>query len=171
VLGVDDQAQWFPDAGLGVFAYTMLERGVLDNDYVYGGISVPQVIGLDLSFESENGTFKTKRVQHVYAQMGLMHFFRDGSFIEGTLWAKYAPNVPANVDFNLRYQMKGNFWTGVGISSAANMHIEAGFLLGDNVGFGNALKIGYGFDYSISSFGPYVGPTHELNLSFSLEKS
>lgn len=170
VVANEAATQLFPDVGLGIFAYTALDGGFFDDDYVFGGISVPQVFGLDLEFENPNGTFRTRRVQHVYANAGIYHFLNDESFLEATTWIKYAPNAPINADVNLRYQMQQNFWAGFGVSTAANMHVEAGFILGDNVGLGNTLKIGYGFDYSISNFGPYVGSTHELNISFAMER-
>lgn len=171
IIGKQNYSQWFPDAGVGAFAYTMLEGGLFDEDIIFGGISVPQVIGLDLSFEDEEGTFNTKRVQHIYLNGGLYHFINDESFLEFSTWMKYAPNAPFNFDMNVRYQMGGNFWGGLGGSSAGNVHLEAGFILGGNLGFTNTVKIGYGYDYSISSFGPYVGPTHELNVAVSLDST
>ena len=162
--------QWYPDAGLGAFAYTMLDNGFFDDDYVFVGLSVPQVIGLDLEFETEDGSFNTRRVQHFYAQGGLYHFINDESFVEVSTWVKYVPAAPVNIDLNVRYQMAGNFWGGLGYSTSRNLHLEAGFILGGNIGFTNTIKAGYGFDYSISEFGPYAGSTHELNLSVSLAR-
>lgn len=170
LLGTQDQAQLFPDVGVGIFYYKMLEGRRFRNDYIYIGASVPQVIGLELAFRNEQGEFFTQRVQHFYGQVGMYKFFRNGSFLEPSVWVKYAPNVPVSADFNVRYQMVGSFWTGAGVATNGNFHIEAGFMLGPNIGFENTLKIGYGFDYSFSSFGPSVGNTHEINLSLSLDK-
>lgn len=170
VLGNQSYSQWFPDAGLGVFGYTTLETGILEDDLIYGGISIPQVIGLDLSFGTENGEFSTQRIQHIYAHGGLYHFISDESFLEFSTWFRYAPNAPVNADFNVRYQLAGNFWGGLGFSTASNVHLEAGFILGGNLGFSNTVKFGYGFDYSVSNFGPTVGSTHELNIGVSLNR-
>lgn len=168
VIGNQNQSQLFPDVGLGVFYYSAFGRG--SDNYFYAGISVPQIIGLDLTFQDENGEFYTKRIQHFYGQLGLYKFFDDDSFLEPSLWVKYAPNAPMNVDVNLRYQLPSSIWMGAGISSGKNFHLEAGFALGENVGFDNTLRFGYGFDYSFSSFGPSAGYTHEINLTFSLER-
>ena len=165
---MDDQGQIFPDVGLGVFYYKLLDGGgFLDESHFYAGVSVPQVIGLDLEFENDEGKFYTKRVQHFYGNIGLYKYFDEG-YIQPSVWVKYAPNAPLNVDFNLRYQLAGNFWLGAGGSTAGAAHIEAGMVIGENLGFDNNLKIGYGFDYSFSSFGPFAGGTHELNLSYTL---
>ncbi|MCP3932249.1 MAG: type IX secretion system membrane protein PorP/SprF [Bacteroidetes bacterium] len=168
ILGSDDQMQLFPDVGLGVYGYRMLESGFFNGDYLYGGVSIPQVMGLDLTFQNEDGEFYTKRIQHFYGMLGLYKFLRDDSFLEPSIWVKYAPNTPVSLDFNLRYQMVDNFWVGTGISLSKTFHVEAGFILGENLGLDNTIKLGYGFDYSFSSFGPAAGSTHELNLSVSL---
>lgn len=170
ILSGNDQNKLFPDVGLGVFGYKQMESGFLDGDYVYGGVSIPQVAGLDLTFTDENGEFSMKRQQHYYATVGLYKFFRNEGFLEPSVWVKYTAGVPLNVDFNLRYQMAQNFWIGAGGATSKAMHVETGFLLGDNLGFDNTLRIGYGFDYSFSSFGPYTGGAHEINLSYSLER-
>ncbi len=165
----DDQNQFFPDVGLGIFAYQQISGGIFDDDYIYGGISVPQVIGLDLTFQSENGEYFTQRVQHFYGVLGMYKFFRDGSFLEPSVWVKYAQNVPVNVDINLRYQIQNSFWIGLGGSTGQSFHAEVGFLMGENLGFDNNFRIGYGYDYSFSSFGPSVGGSHEINISYSLQ--
>ncbi len=165
ILGTEDAQQFYPDVGLGAFAYTV----VGDGDYLYGGVSVPQVFGLDLEVRTADGEFLAERVAHFYGVLGFYKFLRDEGFLQPSLWVKYAPNVPVNVDFNLRYQMAANFWIGVGGSSAGAMHGEFGVLVGENLGFGNTLKLGYGFDYHFSSFGPFTGASHEINVSYSLD--
>lgn len=165
VIGEQDQAQLFPDVGLGIYYYQM----VGDGDFFYTGVSVPQVIGLDLTFQDENGEFYTKRVQHFYGLLGFYKFFDNDSFLEPSIWVKYAPNAPINADINLRYQMPSSFWIGTGVSTGGNFHMDAGVIIGQNT-FDNTIRIGYGFDYSFSSFGPTAGSTHEINLTFSFEK-
>ncbi len=164
VVGTQDQSQIFPDVGVGVYYY----QTIGDGNYFYSGLSVPQVAGLDLTFKNDAGEFLTKRVRHFYGLLGLYKFFDNDSFIEPSLWVKYAPNAPVNVDVNIRYQTPGSLWIGTGVSSAKNFHIETGVLLGDGVD--NTFRIGYGFDYSFTSFGPSAGTTHELNVSFSLDR-
>lgn len=167
VLGTVDQNQLFPDIGLGVFFYRAVGNGYGPGNYFYTGLSVPQVFGLDFTFQNDQGSFYSKRVQHIYGQLGFYKFFSNDSFLEPSLWVKYAPNAPTNVDLNLRYQLPGALWVGAGGASSGSVHLETGFTLGNNLGLDNTLKLGYGFDYSFSSFGPTAGSTHEINLSFS----
>ena len=166
ILGTQDQSQIFPDIGVGIYYYRQLESGFLRDDYIYGGVSVPQVIGLELTFRGDEGEFFTQRLQHFYAQAGMIKYRnRDQTaFLEPSVWVKYVQGAPINVDFNLRYQVAEPFWIGTGLSTGGNLHLETGFRLGQE----DIFNIGYGFDYSFSSFGPFVGGTHELNLAVSL---
>jgi len=168
ILTTEDQSQIYPDVGVGVYYYQRLNmNGFLDDAQFYAGLSVPQVIGLDLEFKDLDGNFYTKRVQHYYGFIGLYKYLRGDGFLEPSVWVKYTENVPINIDFNLRYQMSGGFWLGAGGSSAATVHLESGFVLGENSGMENHLRIGYGFDYSFRSFGPYAGTSHELSIAYS----
>ncbi len=167
ISAAGSQAQIYPDVGVGVYAYTYMNGLGRDGGYLYGGVAMPQAVGLDLTFQDDTGDFSLKRVQHIYGQIGLISFFNDANFIEPSIWVKYVPNAPINVDVNVRYQFAQNLWIGTGLSTAKNAHVEAGLLLGDSESYSRNLKIGYGFDYSFSSFGPSAGATHEVNIAFS----
>jgi type IX secretion system PorP/SprF family membrane protein len=166
-VGATNQSQMYPDLGVGLFFYKNVGRY---DDIFYAGLSIPQVFGLDLTFQNANGEFLTKRVQHAYANVGFYKFFDNDSFLEPSIWVKYAPNAPTNVDVNLRYQLPSTLWVGAGVSTAQMVHLETGLILGENVGMYNTLRLGYGFGYSFSSFGPTAGNTHELNVTFSLPR-
>lgn len=168
VVSTVGETQLFPDVGAGIFAYKRLERrGFLDGDLIYGGVSVPQVLGLDLTFRNDNGEFFTQRVQHFYGMLGLYKFLdNENTFLEPSIWFRYAPNAPASVDFNLRYQMTSNFWLGSGVSLAGTFHMEGGVIVGET-GYGNILKIGYGFDWGFNVYGPLAGSTHEIQVSYA----
>ncbi|MEM9820364.1 MAG: PorP/SprF family type IX secretion system membrane protein [Bacteroidota bacterium] len=168
VLITEDQSQLYPDVGFGVYAYKRLSGGGwLDDSQVYGGISVPQLFGLDLEFKDDNDQFFTRRLQHFYGLLGLIKYLDDGKYIQPSIWVKYVPNVPVNIDFNFRYQLATNFWLGTGASTAGTVHLETGVILGEEAGYGNHFKVAYGFDYSFRTFGPAAGTTHEINLFYS----
>lgn len=166
VLGGVNQSQSHPDVGLGIFYYG-LDRN--DNMF-YAGLSIPQVLGFDLTFQDENGEFSIQRLRHYYAMTGYYIFFGNDALLELSAWGKYVEGAPFNADFNIRYQTPAAFYIGGGVSTAGNAHIEAGVTLGDNAGLDNIIRIGYGHDYSFSSFGPSAGGTHELQVSFSLDR-
>ena len=161
-LPLDNQSKVFPDAGLGAFYYQRLStKNWMDESLIYGGISIPQVIGLNLEFSDLTGSFDTKRIQHFYAVTGFYKFFDNDSFLEPSAWVRFAPNAPISVDFNIRYQLNAGFWVGTGASTGGNAHLETGFIIAER------LRIGYGFDYSFSTFGGLAGNTHEIHLNYS----
>ena len=163
-----DRTQFYPDLSIGAFWYQRLD-GLADEDYVYAGASVPQIFGLDLTVPTGIGAkdVRLQRIRHYYANAGWYHFFGEGTFIEPSVWVRYVPNIPVNVDMNLRYQAVNSFWVGAGGSLQGTIHAEVGIILGKNIGFENNLKFGYGFDYSTRTYGPFTGTSHEVNLSFS----
>lgn len=166
-IGSIDQSQMYPDVGVGLYFYKNVGRY---DDMFYAGLSVPQVFGLDLTFQNDNGEFTTRRVQHIYGTVGIYKFFDNDSFLEPSIWFKYAQNAPSNIDFNLRYQLPTTLWIGAGVSTANNVHLETGIILGSNVGLDGTIRVGYGYDYSFSSFGPTAGNTHELNVTYSFAR-
>lgn len=169
-LAMTGQNQLFPDVGVGIYAYRYMYTGRTASSYIYGGVSMPQVLGLDLKVQNTSSDYYLERVRHLYGLLGMYLFFDDNSFIEPSVWVKYAPNAPVNVDVNVRYQMPGSLWVGTGGSTSGILHLEAGVLLGENLGLDNSIRIGYGYGYSFKTFGPFVGGGHEINISYSLNK-
>jgi type IX secretion system PorP/SprF family membrane protein len=169
VVATSRSTRLFPDVGLGVFYWKRLDgRGFFEDDMLSGGFSVPQVLGLNLEFKNDSKTFATKRIQHFYGQFSWLHSIDDNEkFIQPSIWVKYAPNAPVNVDMNVRYQLIPVLWIGAGASTGGNFHAETGFNIGEDAGIEGLLKIGYGFDYSFSRLGPFAGSTHEFNVTYS----
>jgi type IX secretion system PorP/SprF family membrane protein len=170
VVGSTDQQQLHPDVGAGIYYYQTIDGGALDGNIFYIGASMPQLLGMDLLFQNDAGEFNVQRVQHLYGMMGLYTFFYDDSFLQTDLWVKQVDGAPINVDLNLRYQLPNALWIGAGISSAQNFRFETGVNLGNNAGLDSNVKIGYGLDYSFSSFGPTAGATHELQVALAFER-
>ncbi len=172
----------YPDFGLGVF-YNYDER-------FYAGLSIPQVIGLDLNLRNENdpnNSFSLKQVRHYYALIGAyidFDFFEsESSFLEPSIWFRYVEGVPFSIDVNLRYKPSDYFWVGAGIGSAsihANvqdvelfdprkkvLHLEAGVLLPELFQQEGNLKIGFGYDVQLSEFLVNFGNSMEVHVIYS----
>jgi type IX secretion system PorP/SprF family membrane protein len=160
------QQQILPDVSVGVFGYRSLTND--EDNILYGGLSVPQALGLNVQLKTENGKgYGIKRLQHYYGQVGFYHFLSAESFIEVSSWWRYVKNVPLDVDVNVRYQMQEYLWLGVGFSTSKILHAEFGCLLGQVFELDNRdVKIGYGYDYSFSPIAPFFGASHEINLTF-----
>lgn len=161
-----DQSQGHPDVGLGVFAYGLLN----DDNMLYGGISVPQLLGFDLTYTNDNGEFDVTRQRHFYGSAGWYWFTGSDSFLEVSSWVKYVEGAPLNADISFRYQLPTAPYFGAGLSTSKNFHFEAGINVGQAVNADTNFRVGYGYDYSFQAFGPGVGGTHEIQLAVALNR-
>lgn len=161
-----DQSQSHPDLGLGVFAYGLMN----DDHMLYGGVSVPQLLGFDLTYQNDNGEYDVTRVRHYYGMAGWYWFTGSDSFLEVSTWVKYVEGAPLNADLSLRYQLPSAPYVGFGLSTAKNFHFEAGVNVGQSYNADTNFRIGYGYDYSFESFSPTFGGTHEIQLAVSLNR-
>lgn len=160
-----------PDLGIGIF-YQYADR-------YYAGLSVPQTLGLRATFDAGKEEFDIRHIPHVYAVAGgywsAPWLGNETSFIEPSLWLKYAPNSPMNLDLNVRCQINELLWAGMGLNTglgeqfSAALHVEAGLFFGDQVQMLNSqFKVGFGFDLPVTqSLSTIFGASGELNLVYS----
>jgi len=149
-----------------------MQKGWMKDDGIYIGVSIPQVLGLELQFRDESGQFQVQRVAHYYAFLSYYKYMADDSFLEFSNWTKYVPGSPVNYDFNVRYQINNLIWIGGGLSTAGIGHTEFGVLL-DNFlgGKDNRVKIAYAYDPSFTTYGARFGNSHEINISVAIDNS
>lgn len=164
----DDLKKVYPDVGAGAFFYKSMQGG-WQGDRWYAGISTPQLFGLDLDApDPQNNQYQLRRVTHFYSNLGMIKYVNENTFIEPSIWFKYVPNTPVNIDFNFRTQFGQLLLIGLGYSTADNLHLEAGLQIGELFSMDNQLlRLGYSFDRFFTQFGPTFGPTHEINLVFA----
>ena len=163
VVGDGNARQLTPDVGVGIFAYKRLRDAL-----VYGGISAPQALGLELQFEGDDGAFTTRRVRHYYAHAGVqLPAGRDG-FVEPEAWLRFVPGAPVNARATARYQSPAAFFLALGGSSSGAAHGEVGVTLGDRDT--QLFRVGYGYEYAFRRYGSFVGATHEINLAYSFTR-
>lgn len=150
-----DNGKMMPDAGLGIF-YT--------DDKYYGGISVPQVLGLNVKIRGNNGDISNlRRVAHIYSVLGAKFpVGQEESTIEPSIWLRYAPTSPVNVAFNARYHHNNQVHLGVGYSTDNTVLLEAGFTLNEK------FTIGYAYSTQFSTLQSSLGTTHEIQLAYRL---
>ena len=166
VLAGVDQSQSHPDVGLGIYGY-----GYLANDHmVYGGLSVPQLLGFDLTYENDNGEYEVSRLRHYYAMAGWYWFTGRDSYLELSSWLKYVDGAPLHADFSARYQLPTAPYLGAGLSSSGQFHFEAGINVGQSYDAATNFRLGYSYGYAFTEFGPSFGGTHELQLSVALSR-
>ena len=161
-----NQQQLYPDIGVGIFMYKQLDGGgFLDGDKVYFGLSVPQILGLDLTFKDLEGNYALERIPHYFAQIGLYKFINENNVWHSSTWFQYAAGVPLQIAFNTRFEWNHNFWLGAGLSNNKILHLETGVLVGNYLDWGKGVRIGYGYDHAFTAFGAFTGATHEVSMS------
>ncbi|MBL7813413.1 MAG: PorP/SprF family type IX secretion system membrane protein [Saprospiraceae bacterium] len=166
-LSLLQTAKWFPDLGIGLFGYRSLsDKG--EGDFIaYGGVSIPQILGNNIFFQTDQKQINVSRVRHFYGTAGLVMYVNSQSYFEQSVWIKYVVGLPIHYDFNLRYQMMPALKLGVGYSTSQTVHGEASFAFGE--GEKRLFRIGYGFDYAFGTEAPFFGATHEVNLVLLLD--
>ncbi len=160
-----------PDVGVGVFYHRA--------DRWYAGLSVPQTFGMQTVLPTDRGDFAIRRVPHIYAVAGgywsATWLGNETSFIEPSMWLKYVPNAPLNLDLNARAQISELVWAGTGVNVglgeqvAAALHFEAGLFFGEQSQLLNSqLKVGFGFDVPVTQgvVGNFGG-SGEVNVVYS----
>lgn len=166
-ISATNQKKVFPDVGFGIFYYKNLGK----RDHWYAGFSIPQLFGLDLTYENNSGDeFSIQRIQHYYGLLGLYKTTGEFSFLEISLWPKYVPNAPFHLDLNARYQFSDTFWIGAGASTTRSIHLEFGVILGENINLDESVfRIGFGYDPTFGSAATpnHFGTSQEINISYS----
>jgi type IX secretion system PorP/SprF family membrane protein len=154
----------FPDAGIGAYAYT-----TFDNQHqLFGGVSIPQVMGLDVKFRNEDRSLSVRRERHYFANIGYrIPLEEDLTFLEFSSWARMIPPLGPQFDFNFRAQLEQTFFFGGGLSTNGNAHLDLGLNLGED----RLFRLGVGADFPFSdkfSIATYYGNSFEVNVAYAM---
>lgn len=157
--------RFLPDAGFGLFYY---------GDWYHVGFSVPQIISMNVQFESDNALSSIQRIAHFYINAGVKIELASRKqkisrrslkqkvkhMLIPTLWFRYAPVSPLNFYTNVRYVW--NQMLGFGISGSTDGTL--GFDL--SVQFKKRYRIGYAFSLPVSDYSIHLGTNHELMITY-----
>jgi len=146
----------YPDISLGSMLYFRKK--------FYMGFSIPQVFGLNLKFEEENGDYNLQRDRHYYGVTGVRFALFMGSWLDISSEVHYIPETPILFSFNLVHDFREIYWITASYSSANRMRTGGGIF--HDIGI-NRLSIGYVFSHFFQSYGPNFGGTHELQIAYS----
>ncbi|MCS6935096.1 MAG: type IX secretion system membrane protein PorP/SprF, partial [Chitinophagales bacterium] len=150
--------QIFPDASAGIY-YRYKQN-------FYIGISSPQILGLNVNFRSALGAAEIRRVQHLNVLVGgKIAWYRGNFSIDPVAAFRWAKGAPPQGDIGLRWVVYRVFWIGANYRSMQQMIFEGGFNAKDN------FRISYAYDFNFSPYRQRIGATHEIALSFTVNKS
>lgn len=156
----NNEAQFFPDAGMGVFYY---------NDLYYVGFSVPQMISMRVRFNDDLALSTIRRVAHFYLNAGAkievkMDDYnpdrKHRHYLLPSFWIKYAPSSPLNINMNLRYIYDDIFSASLGYSTDGSVISDF------SVYFMERYRLGYAFSMAVNGLAPQLGSNHEIMFTY-----
>lgn len=164
--GVPEQLHSF-NAGAGIW---------FQNDVWFAGASVPQLIayndniaaGVDSVLNNLN-LFDQQR--NYFVTTGVLIWAGDNLSFKPYVLARYDGATPVVIDNTLSLIFADAFWLGGTYRTDGSISIMAQYLLDA----GNSLQdqwmgIGYAYNQRLDAFSSVFGPTHELFVSFHLDK-
>ncbi|MFN8298908.1 MAG: PorP/SprF family type IX secretion system membrane protein [Chitinophagales bacterium] len=149
--------KFFPDASFGIY-YRYKQN-------FYVGVSVPQILGLNVNYRGNDGFAAIKKMQHVNVLLGGKIEWARGNFsIDPVASFRWVKGAPPQGDVGLRFNMYKIFWLGANYRSLNYAIFEAGFNVKNN------FFLSYAYDFNFSKYRRDMGATHEISLSFRIEK-
>ncbi len=147
----------YPDASFGIYYK-------YKNNF-YTGISVPQIMGLNINYRGNDGIAMIKKVQHLNILIGGKIEWARGNFsIDPVASFRWTKGAPPQGDIGLRFMMYKIFYVGANYRSLNYAVIEGGFSVKDY------FFVSYAYDFNFSKYRRDIGSTHELTLSFKVNK-
>ena len=151
-----------PDANFGVY-YT--------DRHIYAGFSALQLFQSTLKLSGSEGA-GFKMIRHYYLMAGYRFDVIDFLFTEPSFLLKATEKLIAQLDMNLKFYIKEDYWFGFSYRTGGGADIQEEPLEGKGASIivmGGArvdkFFFGYAFDYTLSSIGKYSIGSHELMLA------
>jgi type IX secretion system PorP/SprF family membrane protein len=131
--------------------------------YYYGkrhyiGLTAPKIIPTKLTTDALFAA--SKEVPHYYLIAGYVFKLNSLWDFKPSMTVKYTQNAPLSADVNLSMLFNNQVWFGLmyryGAAAGANIMYNVN----------KQLRIGYAYDYTLTSMGKYAPSTHEIILGY-----
>lgn len=147
-------AQWNPDLGVGVWAYS--------SSY-YIGASVQQVLPQTLYFSTNKTLYnQSKTVPHYFFTAGYKFYISDDVSLLPSFLVKEINPVPLTYDINMKLSFRDVFWLGGSYRHGDSFGVMAGFNIS------SLINVGYSYDITTSALNTVSNGTHEIVLGILL---
>ena len=162
LLDLTDPKAFITDSDLG---------GYYSDRNIYAGLSIQNLFESFFNLNNREGAgFKLER--QYLAMAGYRYDMIDFLFVEPSFLLKFSENVVAQLDMNLKFYFKQDYWAGISYRTGSGSRISSE----STQGRGSSLIImagarvdrfyfGYAFDYSFSSIRSRTIGSHELMLA------
>ena len=150
------QNSFLPNFGTGAFLYSKK---------FYAGISVPKILSYDpkeiFSIGKDVNTIPNVR-RHYYLTTGYAIVFSQAFVLKPSILLRYVHSAPFAADFNLHLLLNQILWIG------ASYRVKDAVVGMVQLQIFPALRVGYAYDYTLSSVGKFSAGSHEFMLGYDL---
>ena len=161
-----------PDARAGILFST---------EQFFAGVSVDNMLAKYIHTSSVNALLVPVPQPNEYLNMGLSLFIKDDVKFRPSILFRDSRNNPTSMDINALFLLGEKVCLGATYRTDISIYNKPGLTTGIQksrsmvalVEFkvSQALKLGYAFDYSLNQIATYGNGSHELSLSFNLNRS
>jgi type IX secretion system PorP/SprF family membrane protein len=156
-----------PDFGFGIY---------YKSEKAYIGLTIPHLLQSRIKFINQvvdtTGLGLSERklfsqiFRHYYFTAGLKMNVSEDFQIQPQIMSRYVVNAPFVADLNCNVIYKQMFWAGLGyrLSNMGGMIAMAGIELN------KTFRLGYAFDLSMGDVAAFTGSSHEIMLTYHLDK-
>jgi len=155
-LLTDAEANRFsPNFGVGMFYYTQ---------HYYLGLSVPNLLKSKYYKTKKGYVSNASETAHYFLTSGYVFEISEHLDLKPSALVKAAVGAPVSIDLSLNALI--NDTLELGVSYRLDDSISA--MIGININ--PDLRLGYAYDYTVSSFGDYNNGSHEIMLLYDVRR-
>lgn len=169
-LGIEKSVA--PDARVGAF---------YSNEKWYAGFSVDNLIAHYLIAKNTTSPFFPIPKPHYYLTAGVMVPINEMVQVKPSFLLKDDRGGPTSLDLNAFFLINDKVWIGGSYRTAVKLYnksylqkdlVKANSLVAMTEFFiGPQFRLGYAYDFTVSSLSGYSGGTHEISLGFYFQKN
>ncbi len=153
-LGEGRQAEFLPDASLGVY---------LHSSEFFLGLSARQILQNKFQFNDLIEDKYSKLVNHLYLTAGYNFQVTREWVVQPSTLLKYSQPSELQMDLNVKAIYNQMMWAGISYRSGESFSGLLGFTLQES------LTLGYSYDYGIRDIGSLHSGSHEIILGYTFE--
>jgi type IX secretion system PorP/SprF family membrane protein len=153
--------EFFANVGAGLY-------GSIEDKF-YAGISVPNIIGNNISLNNTTAVLNAKEYQHIYFMTGVSLPLSEDVFLLPAILVKYVKNAPVDADINLNLDVKKKITAGLSYRMGGDGRgdsVDLLFFLQATPLFG----LGLAYDFSLSQFKDHSSGSFELLTQIDLRQ-
>lgn len=145
-----------PNVGTGAYYHT---------DRFYLGLSAPHLLESKFLDPNPARTQLARLYRHFYLTGGYVLGHNNAVQWKPSFLVKYIPGFPVQADFNLMALFRKKYWLGVSYRPGDAVSAMFDFQIA------RFFRLGYAYDYTLSSLSNIQSGSHELYLGFELVRS